>query len=102
VDVVVGDDGHLNLDGPGEPVEPAVKMRRLPESGMLPNLLERGEGDVRLMRRLAQQLADFHTAAKTGLGVDEYGSIDALRTNWDENFLQTALIDPSKRDAIRV
>ena len=101
VDVVQLDDGHLHIGGPGTPVEPAVKMHRLPESGMLPNLLDRGEGDERLMRRLAQQLAEFHAAAATGDGVDEYGSTDTLRTNWDENFAQTTLIDPSRRDAIR-
>jgi aminoglycoside phosphotransferase family enzyme/predicted kinase len=100
VDVVEGEDGHLRMGGPGTRVEWAVKMRRLPESGMLPNLLDRGEGDVHLMQRLAQQLADFHASAPTGAGVDEYGSIDTLRTNWDENFAQTTLIDSSRRDAI--
>jgi predicted kinase len=53
------------------------------------------------MRRLAQQLAEFHTRAPTGAGVDEYGSIDTLRANWDENFSQTTLIDPFKRDTIQ-
>jgi hypothetical protein len=100
VDVVEHDDGQLYIGGPGTLVEPAVKMRRLPESGMLPNLLERGQGDERLMQRLAQLLADFHAGAPTGAGVDEYGSIETLRINWDENFAQTRLIDPSRRDAI--
>jgi aminoglycoside phosphotransferase family enzyme/predicted kinase len=100
-DVVQRDDGHLHMGGPGTPIEPAVKMRRLPESGMLPNLVNRGEGDERLMRRVAQQLAEFHAAAATGAGVDEYGSIATLRTNWDENFSQTTLIEPFKRDTIQ-
>jgi aminoglycoside phosphotransferase family enzyme/predicted kinase len=111
VDVVERADGHLYLGGPGVAIEPAVKMRRLPDSGMLPNLLENGECDARLVQRIARQLAEFHARAATGPGVDEYGSLDALHANWDENFSQTqtqtqtqtrtGLIDSSKRDAIR-
>src|SRR5262249_8939440 len=101
VDVVEQADGHLCIGGPGVLVEPAVQMRRLPESGMLQNLLERSEADEQLMRRVAQRLAAFHAAAATGAGVDAYGGLDTLRANWDENFSQTTLIESSKRDAIR-
>jgi aminoglycoside phosphotransferase family enzyme len=97
VDVVEQSDGYLHIGGLGSPIEPAVKMHRLPDSGMLPNLLRRGEVDERLMRRLAQQLADFHSSAATGDGVNEYGSIATLRSNWDENFTQTTLIEPARR-----
>ena len=87
---VVDRDGLLSITGPGVPIEPAVLMRRLPEAGMLPALLERGAADERLMERLARQLADFHAGAATGIGVDEYGSLASLRANWDENFAQTS------------
>jgi len=86
---VVERDGLLSITGPGRPVEPAVVMRRLPEAGMLPALLERGAADARLMQRLARQLADFHARAATGVGVDEHGSLATLRANWAENFAQT-------------
>jgi uncharacterized protein len=86
---VVERDGLLSMTGPGIPVEPAVLMRRLPEAGMLPALLERGAADEPLMERLARQLADFHAGASTGIGVDEYGSLATLRANWAENFAQT-------------
>jgi uncharacterized protein len=104
VDVVERDDGLLYMAGPGSPVEPVVKMRRLPEQGMLPTLLERGEGDQRLMQRIASTLCAFHSAAATGEGVDEYGSLETIRTNWAENFTQTrdsVLLDSDKRAAIQ-
>ena len=63
---VVEHDGLLSITGPGVSIEPAVLMRRLPEAGMLPALLERGAADGRLMERLARQLADFHAGATTG------------------------------------
>ena len=89
VDVVERDGGYF-LGGPGRPVEPAVWMRRLPERGMLPAMLARQAVGPQLVRRIARQLAAFHTVAATGLGVDEYGSLATVRANWDENFAQTA------------
>lgn len=103
---IVERDGALRVGGAGPPVEPAVAMRRLPEAGMLPALLERGAADERLMERLASHLAKFHAAAATGAGVDEFGSPAVVDTNWTENFSQTErfvgrTIDGAVRDGIR-
>ena len=87
---VVMRDGTYFLGGPGRSVEPAVWMRRLPESGMLPHLLARGQVDTGLVQRIAGHLADFHATAATGPGVDEYGSLATVRANWDESFAQMA------------
>lgn len=70
--------------------EPAVRMRRMPAEGMLPRLLAEGAVDARLVRRIARRLARFHARAATGPGVDEYGTPDAIRATWQENFDQTA------------
>jgi uncharacterized protein len=98
--------GQLFVWEAGRPIEPAVKMRRLPESGMLPALLERGSADERLMRRLADHLAEFHARAAAGSGVDEHATPAALCANWLENFDQTEhfvgrTIDPALRDEVR-
>lgn len=82
-------DGTYAVGGPGQPVEPLVWMRRLPEAGMLPHLLATGAADAALMRRIARRLARFHTTAATGPGVDEHGSLATVRANWEENFAQT-------------
>lgn len=86
---IVERDGRLAIGGPGCQVEPAVWMRRLPQSGMLPSILERQAVDEHLMQRIAARLADFHAIAATGPGVDEHGSIATIRANWHENFAQT-------------
>jgi aminoglycoside phosphotransferase family enzyme/predicted kinase len=86
---VVERDGSLFMGGPGFPVEPAVWMRRLPERGMLPAMLARQAVGSQLVRRIARQLAELHAGAATGPGVDEYGSLAAVRANWDESFCQT-------------
>jgi predicted kinase len=65
-------------------------MRRLPERGMLPAMLARQAVGPQLVRRVARQLAAFHTVAATGPGIDDYGSLAIVRANWDENVAQTA------------
>jgi uncharacterized protein len=98
---VVERDGRLSIGGAGVPMEPAVRMHRLPEAGMLKTLIQRGVVDERLMRRVARQLADFHASAATGPGVDEYGGLPAIRVNWDENFAQTEGLDDRLQSGVR-
>lgn len=95
---IVERDGHYALSdagqpdglfGPETPVEPVVWMRRLPADGMLPAMLARDAVTPELVREIARQLAAFHPQAATGPGVNEYGSLDTIRGNWDENFSQT-------------
>jgi aminoglycoside phosphotransferase family enzyme/predicted kinase len=103
---VVRRDGDFFVDGPGERIEPVVRMRRLPDAGMLVNLLANQLVTPGLVRRIARRLARFHTRAATGAGVDEYGALRAVRRNWDENFSQMApfegrTVDRRVNDAIR-
>lgn len=86
---IVARDGRYAIGGPGEPVEPAVSMRRLPDAGMLTVMLEGGQVDARLARRIARKLAALHATVATGPGIDEHGSVAAIRANWQENFAQT-------------
>ncbi len=48
------------VDGPGEPLEWAVVMRRLPADRMLDHLLEQGSAPADLADCLADQLIPFH------------------------------------------
>ena len=90
---VVERDGAYHLGGRGRPVEPAVRMRRLPEAGMLPRLLERRAVGPRLLRRLAADFATAHASAPTGPGIDVWGEPASVRAVWAENFAQTAGVD---------
>jgi uncharacterized protein len=93
--------GRFRIGGAAGSGEPAVWMRRLPEAGMLPELLARSEMDARLGRRIGRKLAAFHSVAATGEGVDEYGSPSTLTANWQENFEQMApFVDRTVSDEI--
>ncbi len=83
---------QLHLGGRGQPIEPVVKMRRLPSEQLLPALIERYAATASMIRRIANKLADFHTRTATGAGVDEWGTPAAIRANWLDNFEQTRSI----------
>jgi aminoglycoside phosphotransferase family enzyme/predicted kinase len=59
VPVVRAGDG-LRFEGSGEPVEWAVKMRRLPDEATLHERLRRDEVSPELAEALARKVADFH------------------------------------------
>ena len=82
---------------PGEVVDYAVKMKRLPEERMLSRLLQDGEVDPSQMRELARVIADFHASAARGPQIDAYGGISSIRSNWEENFRQVV---PFRGDTI--
>lgn len=99
------DDGRHRIAGAatqGELVDYAVKMRRLPEDRWLERLLERGEADERLARRIARRIAAFHADAQT----TDIGGIDTVRFNTRENFAQTrgyvgTALDAATYDVVR-
>ncbi len=81
--------GRITVNGEGEAIEYAVKMRRMPDDAIMTALLERNSVTASHVERIARLLADFHRDAATGPGVDEYGSLSQVRKNWVQNFEQT-------------
>jgi aminoglycoside phosphotransferase family enzyme/predicted kinase len=82
--------GAIEIEGSGEVVEWAVKMRRLPPEATLLSQLDRGQVNASLMVSLAQKIADFHKAADGGSHIAAFGRFDAVARNIRENFDQAA------------
>ncbi|HKK27304.1 MAG TPA: AAA family ATPase [Gemmatimonadota bacterium] len=82
-------DGGLRVGGAGEPVEYAVKMRRLPEEATALRRLERGELEEEELKRLAARIADFHAGAAGGERVARFGRFEVVAGNARENFRQS-------------
>lgn len=88
--VNITDEGdRLMIDGDGEVVEYAVKMRRIPMDMLMETLLEKGELTDGMVDRVAAKIADFHSTAAASNVIDNFGSIMVIKTNTDENFQQT-------------
>ncbi len=80
--------GELRVEGTGDPVEWAVKMRRLPDSATLRDRLAGGEVDAEALDGLANRLARFHRSADSGPEIAACCSFEAVAANARENFVQ--------------
>lgn len=106
VEPITDDGGAPTLNGEGEVVDWVVVMRQLDQELLGLQVLERGELDEKKIVSVADTLVPFYQAARTGPGVDEFGSIDIVKFNTDENFEQTAefvgvALPQARYDAIR-
>ncbi len=79
----------VKTGGEGEPVEYALKMKRLPQDKIMTRLLKEGKVDKGLVDQIAKIIVDFHAKAETNSHISEIGSFATVKTNWDENLEQT-------------
>ena len=77
------------LNGPGKPVEYAVKMRQLPKARTMLQLLRRGEFSLNMLRDLVQILVRFYGKTEKGPEIDAMGSRELIWINIEEDFVQT-------------
>jgi aminoglycoside phosphotransferase family enzyme/predicted kinase len=82
--------GQLKLEQPGEPIEWAVKMRRLPDAATLERQLEAGRVGGPLLAELGRRVAAFHAAADRSSPIASFGKFDIVAKNARENLQQIA------------
>jgi hypothetical protein len=87
---VTGDAADLRFEGAGEPVDWAVKMRRIAEEATLERRLARGELAPDDLAALARRLAGFHRSAERSAHIAEFGRCDIVAKNIRENFTVAA------------
>lgn len=80
---------RTEINGRGEPIEYAVKMRQFPQSALLSEQFAKGLLDEEKVRSLAQTVADFHSKTATSEHIRSYGKPEAIRQAFDENYEQT-------------
>jgi hypothetical protein len=86
---ITKDKNNISIEGKGETIEYAVKMRRLPQEAMLDRLLEQNKVSPEMLTAVAQKVAEFHRAAETNTNINAFGDIKVITKNTDENFNQT-------------
>ena len=74
--------------GDGPIMDYAVRMKRLPAERMLDRMLDNGEVSAAELREVANVIADFHLTAATSPSIAEYGRLDGIIFNWQENINQ--------------
>jgi aminoglycoside phosphotransferase family enzyme/predicted kinase len=79
----------IELNGRGHVLDYAVKMRELPQDGILTRLVQKKKIGQKTIRELARIIADFHRKADTNKRISAFGGAEAFGKNIDENFEQT-------------
>lgn len=102
---VTEENGRYKIGGDGPVKEWAVKMRRLPDEGVLAELVQQGKGDEHVLNRVVERLVAFYPKAETGDGVNEWGTAEAVGFNIQENVDQSQpyvnkFIAPTQLDLI--
>ena len=80
----------VRVEAPGDVVDWAVKMKRLPEEATLAQRLQGGQVGVGLLEALARKVASFHAHAEAGAHIAAFGRFDVVARNARENFDQAA------------
>jgi aminoglycoside phosphotransferase family enzyme len=87
--VPINKSSTFKINGSGETVEYALKMKRLPQERIMTVLLKENKVDKKTVDEIAGIVAQFHSKAQTSPEISEFGSLKIIKTNWDENFAQT-------------
>lgn len=80
---------HSLKGGPGNVVEYAVKMRRVPDESLMKSFFKSGKLQGAHLKKIAEVLADFHVNAIRSNEIDQFGRPEKFKMNTDENFEQT-------------
>ncbi len=83
-------DDIFEIDGNGETVEYALKMRQFPQSALLSDQFEKGLLSEAKVSALAKTIAQFHGKTETSKHIRSYGTVEMIRQAFDENYEQTA------------
>ncbi|MFC1883902.1 phosphotransferase [Thermodesulfobacteriota bacterium] len=86
--VVFDGKSHSIGEGPGEIVEYAVKMKRIPDDKLMKSIFDKDDLSSDHLERIAHMLADFHSKAHRDSDIDRFGEPEKFRINTDENFEQ--------------
>ncbi|MGD0449954.1 MAG: phosphotransferase [Candidatus Bathyarchaeia archaeon] len=87
--VPINKSNNIKIEGDGETIEYALKMKRLPQQKIMTILLKEGKVNNKTIDELAKIIVEFHSKAQTSSDINIYGSLKIVKTNWDENFTQT-------------
>ena len=86
---ITEDKGMFRIEGQGEILEYAVKMKQLSRDRMMDRLLPRGQVTNEMVANVAGKLVGFHQKAETNPEIAAFGGLEVIRGNCDENFAQT-------------
>lgn len=90
VPVTIDPDGRHQFGGAeADAVDWAVHMRRLPDADRADERVRADRLTAHHVESIARHLADFHEGCRCDEETARFGTVEAIRTNVEENFAQT-------------
>lgn len=80
---------QLKINGAGEIIEYGIQMAQVDPTATMDNLLAKNQVTPGHIQKIAQLIAEFHHNAPTNQEIAQWGTIESVQFNWDENFEQT-------------
>lgn len=93
-------DGKLCFEGPGQPLEYAVKMRQFPQDGLYDRQLSEGRLSDPQLEQLGRLVADFHQRAARADATSEFGQPEQVKAPCLDNFATLYKLEPGHRQAL--
>jgi len=88
--VTIAREGNqIILNGKGELVEYAVKMRQIPEEFLMDKLLEKKQVTPKMIEAISEKLVKFYFTAETNDLIKSFAKPQRVKQDTDENFEQT-------------
>jgi len=87
---VTFDGAKYSINGDGDVVDYAVKMRRLSDDDLLKTRFKKGIVTSEDIEKIGAAIANFHKKSSRSKEIDEFGKLETVKFNTDENFEQTA------------
>ncbi|UCB58745.1 MAG: AAA family ATPase, partial [Thermoplasmatales archaeon] len=85
-------DQSIEIDGSGEIIEYAVKMKEFSQENIMTKMLQHGKIDEVTIDKIVDILIKFYKKGERSTDIDIFGSIDTIKSNTDENFEQTEFV----------
>ena len=80
---------QILLEGKGEVVEYAVKMKQIPEESLMDKLLDKKQVTPRMIEAVSEKLVKFYFTAETNDVIKSFAKPERVKQDTDENFEQT-------------
>ena len=81
--------GRIALEGPGETIEHAVKMKQIAEERLLNRLLVKNQVTPAMIEAVSAKLVNFYATAETNDRIRSFARPERVKQDTDENFDQT-------------
>ncbi len=82
-------DDRIEIDGKGKIIDYAVKMKEFSQEKIISSLLHKGKVNEETIEKIVDNLVDFYNSEETNDEIKNYGKIETIKQNTDENFEQT-------------